>query len=155
MNIIYKCEKCGLEFDESEIEHAREYVGECCGSSAYESAGKCPRCRSSNIYEMCECEICGELDYVEEMINCVCKNCLKNHEYDWEFCKKIGECPSSLCIVKVNSFFASIFSEDEINEILEEHLSELAKHKSIDCKEFINEDKWFFAESLKEQEKSK
>lgn len=143
----YKCGKCGLEFDECEIEHAREEVGEWCGMPAYESEGKCPRCGKSNFYEVGECEICGEVQYVDDMTACVCDDCLYKHKYDIDLCERIGQGTRDVC--KINGFFASIFTEEEIDQILKDQLTELSKHRNIDCTAFIDGDKWFFAEALK------
>lgn len=52
----YKCESCGHEFEEDEMITVQECVGEFWGVPAYESWGACPRCKSTDIYEVEEDE---------------------------------------------------------------------------------------------------
>ena len=47
-----KCGLCGELFDEDELEHDYEYVGECWGQPAYEEISRCPYCGSDDIFDV-------------------------------------------------------------------------------------------------------
>lgn len=45
------CHECKNEFDESDMYHYRELVGEFWGAPAYQTYAVCPYCRSDNYDE--------------------------------------------------------------------------------------------------------
>jgi hypothetical protein len=55
--------------------------------------------------------------------------------------------------VKLNSFLATMYTEDEIEAILYNDLIKHQKHSPVDCEDYINADKSWFAERLVEEVK--
>jgi hypothetical protein len=53
---MWKCEDCGIEFEEEDMGTYQECVGEFWGFPAYESFDCCPNCSSTDIYEMVDDE---------------------------------------------------------------------------------------------------
>lgn len=41
---MYRCMRCGGEFDNNELSHTFSYRGECWGQAAYEREACCPMC---------------------------------------------------------------------------------------------------------------
>lgn len=56
------CNDCGSYFDETEMEQEVEYHSELKGMGGinYETFGVCPYCRSEDIQECEQCDLCGD-----------------------------------------------------------------------------------------------
>lgn len=138
---MYKCEDCGELYEKAPV--CRENRGEFWGDSAEEEIAVCD-C-GGTLVDAEQCAICGEYYAEYELISGVCDCCISKQNSNVDFCVEVGEiCPES---VKINGFLASMFSADEINEILKR---EIKGATGVDCSEFIATDKSWFAEKLKE-----
>ena len=144
----FKCRHCGAFFDEEAIKTASEYKGECHGVPSYENISSviCPECGRVEDYEEAErCVVCGEL-YVYNETDCnICSNCMMNHS-NIDFCYKIGkDCETE---IEINGFLTSIFSKEQIEEILFRELKKADEMLKINCVPFIEEDSSWFAEKV-------
>lgn len=137
----YKCDHCGREFDEPDI------ITETHGldSPPYEEIGVCPYCKGW-FEEMHRCEICGEYYTADELTSGVCDECIYQHDTDIELCHRLGEEAEET--IKINGFIASVFSEEQINEILWNRIKEISRIVNVSCYDFIDNDKSWFAEQL-------
>ena len=97
---------------------------------------------------MHKCKICGEYFTDDELTNDVCDFCFCEYDNDIEICYAISKGADES--VNINSFLASVFAEDEINEILMSYARLTQKIEPISCREFIESDKEWFAEKIKE-----
>ena len=79
----------------------------------------------------------------------VCFECIEKYQYDIDMCFKIGA--NDTDEVKLNCFLSYMFKKDEIEKILFEKLKERQKYEQIDCEEFIDCDRSWFAEMLLEE----
>ena len=52
--------------------------------------------------------------------------------------------------ISINSFLASVYDNETIEEILLENLKQTAKYRQEKIKKFLNDDKTWFAERLME-----
>jgi DNA-directed RNA polymerase subunit RPC12/RpoP len=52
MSKLYKCGRCGREFEEDEIRYISEFRGECWGVPSHEEIGVCPYCGDDDIEEV-------------------------------------------------------------------------------------------------------
>lgn len=132
----YKCLDCGCVFDEP-----KKWV-----EGHGEKMRGCPSC-SGDYEEAVQCEFCKEYYLSEELFGGLCKDCIEEYRYNFEICKKISiGCTD---VVEINSLLASLFDANDIEAILMEHLK--TRHEKIDCGKFINNDIYWFAESLIEE----
>jgi hypothetical protein len=140
----YKCDHCGREFEEPDI------VTETHGldSPPYEEIGVCPYCKGW-FEEMHKCEICGEYYTADELTSGVCDECIYQHDTDIELCHRLGEEAEET--IKINGFIASVFSEEQINEILWNRIKEISRIVNVSCYDFIESDKSWLAEKLIEE----
>ena len=146
--MAYKCLKCGNIFEEGEQIYWDEDRGELWGSSCSETMSGCPCCGGS-YEETKACEICGSEHLENELLNGVCEECIDEYKNDANMCYKIGENDKEP--IKLNCFLTAIFSAEEIEDIL---LREFKKNSdNIDCSNFINADRSWFAERLAEEVK--
>ena len=146
--MAYKCVECGHIFEEGEQIRWDEDRGEFWGSSCSETMSGCPRC--GGFYEETKsCEICGSEHLENELLNGVCEDCIDEYKNDANMCYKIGETDKDN--IKLNSFLTAMFDVEEIEKIL---FKELVKNTDkIDCSDFINVDRSWFAERLAEEVK--
>ncbi len=135
----YKCERCGREFENPDT--VTEPHGE--------KVGCCPYCHGW-FEEMHECKICGEWYTEDELTSGVCNECIYSHDTDVELCYKFGGDENALESVKINGFVASVFTPEQINEILMNEIRVIREFTNLCCLEFIGSDKSWFAEKLKE-----
>ena len=140
----YKCDHCVREFEEPDI--ITETHGMTDGSC--EKHGVCPYCKGY-FEEMHKCEICGEYFTEDELSGGVCDECIYEHSTDIELCHKLGEEAEET--IKINGFIASVFTEEQINEILWNRIKEINRMVNISCYDFIDSDKSWFAEKLIEE----
>ena len=140
----YQCHECDRQFEESDI--ITETHGMTDGSC--EKIGVCPYCKGY-FEEMHKCEICGEYFTEDELSGGVCDECIYEHSTDIELCHKLGEEAEET--IKINGFIASVFTEEQINEILWNRIKEINRMGNISCYDFIDSDKSWFAEKLIEE----
>ena len=146
--MAYKCVECGHIFEEGEQIRWDEDRSEFWGSDCSETMSGCPCCGGS-YEETKACEICGSEHLESELVNGVCEECLDEYKNDANMCYKIGETDKDN--IKLNSFLTAMFDVEEIEKIL---FKELVKNtNNIDCSDFINADRSWFAERLAEEVK--
>ena len=133
-----KCNECGHIFDDCERAIWKEAHGELFSG--------CPICRGS-YEETKQCKICGG-EFLEDELNggCVCNECIEEHRKDFDICYKISINEKEE--IKINALLASVLDVKEIETILYHYLK---TKKEIDCLEFIETDKDWFAEKLAEE----
>ena len=147
----YKCLDCGNIFDEGEEARWTENMGEYWGTPCLERMTGCPLCRG-DYEETTPCEICGSQHLKEELTSGVCEECMEEYRYDIKTCYEIGK--NDIDSVELNIFFTTLFDKEEIEDILfTALLKEEEIHKKVDCQDFINRDKSWFAERLVEEVK--
>ena len=143
---MYRCKECGNLFEEGEQATWQESRGEFWGNPCTENMSGCPLCKG-NYEETSKCICCGNENFLEEELeNGVCNECIEKHTKDFDFCIKAGE--EARENVKINGAVLSIWSADEINEIL---IEELKKIKNISFEKFVQEDKFWFAEMIEKE----
>ena len=126
------CLDCGTVFGIDEVERVQDYRGECWGQPAYEEELICPHCKSSDIEDAEECEICGSWCSAEELYDNggICTACLETYSTDkecFEACERNKETES----IEINSYLAYMFSESEIEDILLEELAKSANSTNV------------------------
>ena len=134
----YICKNCGRVFDEDEFGSWTEGHGEVWFG--------CPSCNGE--FELAEqCSICEEYFAEDELIgNSLCKKCLELYSNEFDTCYEVGERDKKE--IEINGLLKSIFSVEEIEEILCDYVKE--HKKGMVFSEYINEDKHWFAENLVE-----
>jgi len=143
---MYKCNSCGEEFspDDAEQETFIEYHGTSVVSDI------CPHCGSSNIEEMYECKVCGNLFTDSDLTDYVCDNCISENA-TLENAIKFGN--DTKVHVQINSFYREIFDERMINSIIGIFVKKAKVGWDIDkAEKFCLEDKSEFAEWLRNRE---
>lgn len=149
----YICLYCGNIFEEGEQITFQENMGEHFGEKVYKKITGCPIC-GGEYEESTPCSICGSEHLEEELSGGVCDECIDEYKYNIDMCYKIGSNDTDK--VELNCFLASMFDKGEIEEILFEELAKINKYNAVDCIDFINSDRYWFAERLvKELEKEK
>lgn len=133
-----KCNECGHIFDDCERAIWKEAHGELFSG--------CPVCKGS-YEETKQCKICGG-EFLEDELNggCVCNECIEEYRKDFDVCYKISANEKEE--IKINALLASVLDVEEIEKILYHYLK---TKKEIDCLEFIEADKDWFAEKLVEE----
>lgn len=135
---MYKCEECEKTFEEPKFTNFGE------GKYAL-----CPHC-DGDFDKAKACEVCGEYFTESEMPDGVCEDCIEAHK-TIDFCIEVGdEEPES---VKINSFFTSVYTEEDIDFILEEYYRQHTDkpQMTVDCDEFYKSDCVWFADKIKER----
>lgn len=137
----YQCHECDRSFEEPDI------ITETHGldTPPYEKIGVCPYCKGY-FEEMTQCRICDQYFTEDELSGGVCDECIYEHSIDIELCHKLGQEAEES--IKINGFIASVFSEEQINEILWNRIKEINRMVNISCYDFIDSDKSWFAEKL-------
>ena len=135
----YQCHECDRQFEEPDI--ITEAHGITDGSC--EKIGVCPYCKGY-FEEMAQCRICGEYFTEDELSGGVCDECVYEKATDIEFCYNLETEET----IKINGFIASVFTEEQINEILWNRIKEINRMVNISCYDFIDSDKSWFAEKL-------
>lgn len=148
--MMYRCCECGNLFEEGEQATLESFLGECHGRQIFERTHVCPLCHS-DYDEAYQCKECGCWYTEDELFSGLCENCVNEYKNDITTCYEIGA--KSLERIEINSFLAEIFSKHEIEEILFRELKESDKIKPVDCSNYINADKEWFAEMLTKEVK--
>lgn len=149
--MTYKCLSCGHIFDEGEQKTYTERIGEFGCRPVYEDSDCCPCC--GGAYKMTvECEICGGEHLENELTSGVCEECLAEYQHNPGMCYRISKAEEETEEIEINSFLASVFEPSEIEGILIGFIR--SRMSDYDCSEYINQDKFWFADRLiKEVEK--
>ena len=141
------CLDCGTVFGADEVERVQDYRGECWGRPAYEEELICPHCKSSDIEDAEECEICDSWCSTEELYENggICTACLEMCSTDkecFEACERSKETES----VELNLYLAYMFSESEIEDILLEELAKSANSTNVKKlrEDFVKENSFVF-----------
>lgn len=144
--MAYKCLECGNIFEEGEQVRWEEHHPYGMGSAAEEFSG-CPLC-NGDFEETKQCEICGG-EFLEDELNggCVCDECIEEYSKDFDTCYNIANQDKQE--IEINGLLATIFDTSEIEQILFEFLKKAGE--KIDCSEYIEQDKDWFAEKLAEE----
>lgn len=142
---MFRCDECGHLFEEGEQKTRKEIIGEIGCEPVTIEKSCCPLCGGS-YEEIFSCKVCGSGFCEDELNGGVCNSCFESYKNDIETCYKISK--GETTPVKINCFLASMFLEEEIEEILMEKLREKAKTEDVDCSSFINDDKMWFGEML-------
>ena len=137
----YECHNCGKRFEEPHIIEEKHGLD----TPPYEKIGVCPYCKGY-FEEMTQCRICGQYFTEDELSGGVCDECVYEHSTDIELCHRLGQEAEES--IKLNGFIASVFSEEQINEILWNRIKEINRMVNISCYDFIDSDKSWFAEQL-------
>lgn len=139
----YQCHECDRSFEEP------DFVIETHGFELppYEKMAVCPYCKGY-FEQMYQCKICGEWFTDEELTMDVCDECIYQHDTDIELLYKIGNEEEAKEKISINGFVASVFTEEQISEILMRELRNIKDITNISCIEFIGSDKSWFAEQL-------
>ena len=151
--MAYKCLECGHIFERGEEDSWSEYRGECFGFAAYEEMSGCPLCQGV-FEETVPCGICGSEHLLEELNGAsLCDECFDYYKDDFEMCYEIAK--SNKCKVKINGLLASIFTENQIEEILVDYVKN--EIKGADLKKFVSDfveaDVSWYVEMLEEEVK--
>ena len=143
---MYKCLECGHLFEEGEQTSWEEDRGEYWGSPCSEKMYGCPNCRG-NFEKTVSCKICGKKCLKDKLINDVCEECINKNKENIDLCFEIAESENEK--IELNCFLTSVFTKDEIEEILLERLklSKKISHK-LNFDDFVNQDKSWFAERM-------
>ncbi len=139
----YQCHECDRRFEEPDI--ITEAHGMTDGSC--EKIGVCPYCKGY-FEEMYQCKICGEWFTDSELTSGMCDECIYQHDTDYELCYRLGNEEEAREAISINGFVASVFTEEQISEILMRELRNIKDITNISCIEFIGSDKSWFAEQL-------
>ena len=136
----YICLHCGHHFDTPKSGHE--------GGYPEEPTDECPNCGSLDIEESQQCPICRECFSEEEMRYGVCADCIdKSVTKDNAF--RYGSDDTQT--VEINGFLAWCYSADEIMEILSKHFEQTSDGwKKRMVAEYLNDDKWNFADWLED-----
>lgn len=137
----YECHNCGKRFEEPHIIEEKHGLE----TPPYEKIGVCPYCKGY-FEEMTQCRICGQYFTEDELSGGVCDECVYEHSTDIELCHRLGQEAEES--IKLNGFIASVFSEEQINEILWNRIKEISRIVNVSCYDFIDSDKSWFAEQL-------
>lgn len=137
----YQCHECDRRFEEPDIITEKHGLD----TPPCEKIGVCPYCKGY-FEEMTQCRICGQYFTDGELSDGVCDECIYEHSTDIELCYRLGEEAEES--IKLNGFIASVFTEEQINEILWNRIKEINRMVNISCYDFIDSDKSWFAEQL-------
>lgn len=132
---MFSCLNCGYVFEEP-VEWFEETGEQWTG---------CPNC-GEGYEEASICEFCNEIYSENKLHGGMCDDCLELY-YDhpkecYEVAKKSGEKEE----IKLNLFLTYSLTIEQMEQILLEHIISSEDKKKI-CKEFIDEDKDWFAEN--------
>ena len=147
---MYKCSDCGHMFEDGEERIVRETC-EVWGQTVSREEKTCPHC-GCDVYEETEpCKSCGRYLPECDLYSGYCESCLLD-EATTDTCYAVGAYDKE--DVAVNSFFAYIFDESEIDVIL---YRELKRRKRLglthDCEGFVKEDIVAFADRFVQYKK--
>lgn len=147
----YKCEDCGHIFNSGEaavvLDNA-EWIG---GDYFEEKRDACPCCGSLYIQEAHRCIDCGGLFLEDELEEGFCADCIDTMLFklkrDPIGCFSVAKNNGATEAVSLNIFLATMFSPEEIEQILLRELVEASAVIPVDCTPFIECDRSAFIET--------
>jgi hypothetical protein len=143
---MYICEDCGIVVEELETLRQSHPYGEGWATEEYFNT-TCPHCRGE-LVEAKICPVC-ETVYINSETEEICSNCIED-AMTFENAKEMGE--ESKSTIEVNGFWGFVFTEEEINEILEREFKGMLDYTQKEyVKEYCLEDKWYFSNYIKEK----
>ena len=146
--MAYKCLECGHIFEEGEQATWSESRGEFWGFPCSEEVDGCPLCKG-DYEETTPCKICGSEHLEEDLNGGVCNECIDRYKNDFDMCLKVSE--NDKVPVKINALVAWLIDEGDIEQILIEYLK--SRYSTIDCSEYIDDDRDDFGEKLAQEVK--
>ena len=141
----YICKDCGKVFDGDEIERRYESRGEFWGVPCSEEIAVCPRC-GGDFNEAKQCKICGE--WIDDDDWDICEDCLKKHK-TIDNCIEIGE--EIEMDISINGFLSFIYSKEDIEKVLVEHLKKDAEKAKEYVDRFCYDDMSYFVDRVLEK----
>lgn len=137
---MFKCVECDNIFEIGEEKNWIEPHGE--------NMSGCPICGGA-YEETVRCKKCGSNHLKNELTAGVCDECIDGQKDNIDMCFKISE--NENVQIELNAFLTSVFDKATIEEILIERLKMAKKisHK-LDFTNFIDEDRFWFAERMME-----
>ena len=140
---MFKC--CGQILTLDDLK--KEFNSYGLGDGSGETFLVCPICGDSPE-EAYQCKDCGEWFTGEELTEGFCDNCLENivNQYRYDIDRCISVCGDETQEIRISSFLASMFNEDQIEQIL---INELRGSQKTDCLPFITDDINWFLEQVK------
>lgn len=144
---MFKCLECGNIFEDGEQKTWEEEHG--LDTPPYEKVKACPQCKGTYT-EAEQCQKCGEWFDKYDLTSGLCDDCIDSYRLDVDLCEKIG----STCRkdVQINSFYVDSFTSEQIEEILHKAIEQASKSITVDCSNFIDNDRSWFAEKVAEYE---
>ena len=122
------CNRCGEVFEESEADVKSEY--DCVRGNSFASGRdyylKCPRCGNDDLDEAEQCKCCEEWFREGELSNELCKECIADKKV-LENALGYGETIKDQ--VSINGFWTTVFTPEEIEEVLKKVFDELPQYK--------------------------
>ncbi|MBQ5889744.1 MAG: hypothetical protein IIW73_02175 [Clostridia bacterium] len=131
--MMWHCNDCGQNHYYDEIVVRRD-------TDTKETSITCPSCGSDNLTEAEPCEVCGECYPIEDLYGYnhrVCRDCIERKNGDIDFFADVGK--ESGCDVEysLNSFLASFFSKEELEDLMIAELKNRASIRPVDCSEYL------------------
>ena len=145
---MFICKDCGSVFECPD--YTEENVGEYWGQPAFQAIDLCPYCHCDEFEEARKCEICGEWKPEDDMECDVCYDCMNEHKYDFDYCESL--CGDETEAVQINALYASLLTPRQIDMILRRELKQANAIQPLDCTEFIDSDRTWFADKMIEKE---
>lgn len=147
--MMYKCCECGHLFEEGEQAVWEERHG--LDRGPYEKWSGCPLC-NVDYEEVHQCKECFRWHSEDELYNGLCSECIEKiveeFRYSPEKCYKISNESNSTEPVDIDSFLATMFTTNQINEILFKELINASKTVKLNCSRFIDSDKEWFIDAV-------
>lgn len=140
----YICLECARTFDDPEICVERHGFTD----GLYEKYSVCPYC-GGGYTEVATCAFCGKETFEDELLDGICDDCIDEYKYDVDMCTRIGGLEK--VSVEINLLYASLYSAQDIEELIRRDIEDTLKIKKVDCSAFIEKDKLWFAERLNEE----
>ena len=107
---------------------------------------ECPNCKSDCFEELHSCQLCGDEFLQDELYGGVCKSCIEDYKFDVDTCIDIGA--KAKQTVEINSFFAAMYTPEQIEALLLRDIKEAHSIMKVDCTPFIEGDLSWFGEEL-------
>lgn len=154
----YICPNCGNTFNDGEQKVSREAMGYMGDELVYQDWSYCPYCGETGFEEAKKCRRCCE-DFLEDYLtNGYCDDCAKverdKYKYDYKGCYEIAKSGGDKQEVELNGFLATLFTPQQIEEVLLKELFVASAYAPVDCTPYIEGDEgWFTDAILKEVKK--
>lgn len=147
--MMFMCRDCGHLFAGGEEAHWKETYGECWGLPAIKEETGCPKCHG-DYEEAFQCKVCGTYHIEDDMHDGICNDCIDANRFDFDACYQISR-DDMETEIPINSLLATIFTPKDIEQILIRHIREYMP--DVDCGEYIDGDRDWFAGQIAEQRK--